>query len=141
MNHPALTGLGAGVRNRWLIGVDVVYLHIPDAEPDVAVPHIGVLTHQIRDEQRLGVDVMVLPRQSTVGEAVSAAVEPELTRGVPLRLPQQVPGETSMNSRVSVSRTTQSTPACLRMFATVSPAGPAPTTTAETRCGTGVLGC
>src|SRR5690606_31515390 len=40
-----------------------------------------------------------------------------------------------MNSRLSVSRTRQSTPAARRMLPTVSPAGPAPTTTTGHCCG------
>jgi hypothetical protein len=50
------TRLGAGVRHRRPVTVDVVDAHVPDAEADRAAPDVGVLAHQVRHQQRLRID-------------------------------------------------------------------------------------
>lgn len=71
-------------------------LHVPDPEADLPAPHVGVLAHQVRHQQRLRVDEVMTARHLAVVEPVPLPVEAELARGVQLRAVQQVPGEASL---------------------------------------------
>jgi hypothetical protein len=62
-------------------------------EFDLALAHVRVFADQVRHEQRLRIDPMVMARQSAEVEPVPLAVEAEFALGLPQRPLQQTRGQ------------------------------------------------